>query len=593
MQRPEPPTTGSRAEAQVQIESNGKKIQSLSETIASTEEKLAQVINEYRCAIRALQKTKQELEDEVSLTLAYISPIRTLPHELLRHIFLLNFEDQPCCAWGIAAVCSLWRRLVLGMPRMWSKIRLVTTPYANADTIRLWLERSGSTIPLDIEIFLQVHTASSKATRRRSLSPARHTLLPPIGAQYVHIPPPPPIILPQNPFLTPPSPTLNPTDSPPSTPSTQSPVTPTMSTFSKTSLHWGHIAFYYMVDQMHRWERFIFRFDKQFASVTALKSVIGDAPHLKEFEISCAEPAFYSEWNWLPSAKANTTIVLPNLSSLTLQYMPFKWSSPLFKTDLHSLTLRSLPTSHLPLDRILHIVASNPNLESMDLHFPAIHPAILPLNPLTLENLTRMSLGGHYLLSQLLDNLTLPSLAYLSYNIEAREPIEETITNLISRSNNPPLATLSIAYHAGAALYYGAAACIMNWGFLMDVPELRTLKVGGTAFEPLLVALSAPEDGTGQWFCPKLTGLYMKGCHAHGDGVSKLVQMVDMRNPTPTSSTQTTNAGGGGGPVDKLKHLELHDCAVLGPDVVQWMKSRILEVVCVELASDRWVRFRS
>jgi len=123
MQRPEPPTTGSRAEAQAQIESNRNKIQSLSETIASTEEKLAQMINEYRCAIRVLHKTKQELEDEVSLTLAYISPIRTLPHELLRHIFLLNFEDQPCCAWGIAAVCSLWRRLVLGMPRMWSKVR--------------------------------------------------------------------------------------------------------------------------------------------------------------------------------------------------------------------------------------------------------------------------------------------------------------------------------------------------------------------------------------------------------------------------------------------------------------------------------------
>ena len=122
MQRPEPPTAGSRAEAQAQIESNKKKIQSMSETIASTEDKLAQIINEYRCAIRALHKSKQELEEEVSLSLAYISPIRTLPHELLRHIFLLNFEDQPCCAWGVAAVCSLWRRLVLGMPRMWSKV---------------------------------------------------------------------------------------------------------------------------------------------------------------------------------------------------------------------------------------------------------------------------------------------------------------------------------------------------------------------------------------------------------------------------------------------------------------------------------------
>lgn len=128
MQRPEPPTAGSRAETQAQIESNRKTIESLTETIASTEDKLAQIINEYRCTIRVLQNTKQELEDEVSLALAYISPIRTLPHELLRHIFLLNFEDQPCSAWGLAAVCSLWRRLVLAMPRMWSKVRFKNRP---------------------------------------------------------------------------------------------------------------------------------------------------------------------------------------------------------------------------------------------------------------------------------------------------------------------------------------------------------------------------------------------------------------------------------------------------------------------------------
>ena len=68
-----------------------------------------------------------------------------------------------------------------------------------------------------------------------------------------------PIIPPsQNPFLTPPSPTLNTTDTPPSTLSTQSPVTPTMSTLSRTSPRWRHIAFYYLAEQMHRWEHFIF-----------------------------------------------------------------------------------------------------------------------------------------------------------------------------------------------------------------------------------------------------------------------------------------------------------------------------------------------
>jgi hypothetical protein len=169
------------------------------------------------------------------------------------------------------------------------------------------------------------------------------------------------------------------------------------------------------------------------------------------------------------------------------------------------------------LYRILHIIASNSSLKSLGLHSTTVHPAILPLNPLTLEDLTKMSLGGHYLLFQLVNNLTLPLLAHLTYGIEARDPIEETITALVSRLKNLPLATLSITYNPGTAFYYGAAAEIMNWGFLMETPELRTLKVGGTAFEPLLVALSGPEDGVGQWYCQKLTGLYMKGCHAHGD----------------------------------------------------------------------------
>lgn len=41
------------------------------------------------------------------------------------------------------------------------------------------------------------------------------------------------------------------------------------------TLHWGHIAFYYLTEQMHRWERFVFRFDRQFGSINALKSITG------------------------------------------------------------------------------------------------------------------------------------------------------------------------------------------------------------------------------------------------------------------------------------------------------------------------------
>ena len=96
------------------------------------------------------------------------------------------------------------------------QIRLVTTQDAPADTIRLWLERSGRSIPLDIEIFLQFpHNENSNSTpRRRRLSTgsvavewntgwtqawAVPTPPPPpggiapgtgTGTTYVHVPPP-------------------------------------------------------------------------------------------------------------------------------------------------------------------------------------------------------------------------------------------------------------------------------------------------------------------------------------------------------------------------------------------------------------------
>ena len=51
---------------------------------------------------------------------------------------------------------------------------------------------------------------------------------------------------------------------------------PSQSAKNRGSIHWGHIAFYYLAEQMHRWERFVFRFDKRFASTDALKSIIGE-----------------------------------------------------------------------------------------------------------------------------------------------------------------------------------------------------------------------------------------------------------------------------------------------------------------------------
>ncbi|KAF9479470.1 hypothetical protein BDN70DRAFT_878746 [Pholiota conissans] len=597
----EPPTKETRDNARRCLEATRDSVNQLTTKINAAEATLAQIVRESQYAISQLQTERTALENQVSKTMAYLSPIRLLPLELLREIFLWMFEDHPCSAWILAAVCTSWRRLALRIPVIWSKIRLLTTQHASADTIRLWLERSGDTTPLDIEIFLRV--ASSKASEalshRARRTPSLLTPITPpwnnlafgshhISAHYVVAPPPGPPAS-SVPIVMPPSPSSH-NDSwgaPAGGSSTQERPA---NAVSRVSMHWGHIAFFYLVEQMHRWERFVFRFDKQFTSMGALKSINGEAPLLKEFEVSSIEAAFFAEWPWLPNANSSSSVVLPKLRTLTLQHTPFKWSSPMLR-GLHTLNLRGLPTSHLPLDRLLHILSNNPELQSVSLHFQGVLPAILPLTNLTLPHVTSLALGGHYLLTQLLESLVLPVLDSLTLDIEARDAIEDIISSLLTRSNRPPIQHLSIAYGVAAnaaTFYYGPGGLVISWtALLAELPHLKTLTIGGTSLEPLLTALGSPEDDPNQhqnlaWACPTLEVLGLRSCHAHTEGVTKLVQMIEARNPHNNGTAQSVN---GVTPL-RLARLELYECTNLGEDVMKWLHSRIGDVVCVDPAAD-------
>ncbi|KAF8157136.1 hypothetical protein B0H34DRAFT_488382 [Crassisporium funariophilum] len=604
----EPPTKETLADARRSLEVTRASVQELAGKIDAAEATLAEIIRESKYAISELEAQRSTLEDQESRTLAYLSPIRRLPTELLREIFMWSFEDHPCSAWVLAAVCPSWRRQALRIPLIWSKIRLCTTQHASADTIRLWLERSGESVPLDIEIFLRVAKPGSEppSTRPRRIStPLTPITTPPWSVSFAqpqpsshyvipHAAPPPPmggnvtIVMPPSP------PGHHDGWSVGGHPFGNNHHERSVNVISRASMHWGHIAFFYLVEQMHRWERFVFRFDKQFTSMGALKSINGDAPLLKEFEVSSAEAAFFAEWPWLPNASAATSLVLPKLRTLTLQHTPFKWSSPMLR-DLHTLNLRALPTSHLPLDRILFILSNNPHLKSVSLHFQGVLPAILPLSGLALPHVASLTLGGHYLLTQLLDSLTLPNLSSLTLDIEARDAIEDIISSLLARSNRPPIKHLSVAYGVAAnasTFYYGPGGIVITWtALLAELPHLKTLNIGGTSLEPLLTALGPPEDDPNQnqnqnptWACPSLEVLGMRSCHAHGEGVTKLVQMIESRNP---ENGQASTANFGGVSPGRLARLELYECAALGEDVMKWLETRIAEVICADPAYDR------
>ena len=286
------PSSNQLAQAKETLASSQSALHSITRKIDDAEQTLAEIVASTRCTIDNLTQERTILQREIALALAYISPIRRLPHELLREVFLINFEHNPRCAWVFSAVCSLWRRIALSMPKLWSKLRLETTQNDSADTIRLWLERSGVSCPLDIEITLQVTPPPSSPSvtkvppRGRSHSysyqaplpspPLSWTTVPvhqhgPVnistaGGSVVHYLPLP---FPSPPVIVSPPPHHHHNSSSPQS------STPTASPTAKSVAHWGHIAMYYLTHQMERWERFVFRFDKSFPSISALKSISG------------------------------------------------------------------------------------------------------------------------------------------------------------------------------------------------------------------------------------------------------------------------------------------------------------------------------
>lgn len=117
-----PPSKVQLAEARMLLEDQESSAKSLSDKVADAKAALERLIAESQGTINELEQRKQKVEKEIALTLAFISPLRRLPNDILREVFYHVFDAKASCAWGLAAVCTSWRRLVLGMPSLWSKV---------------------------------------------------------------------------------------------------------------------------------------------------------------------------------------------------------------------------------------------------------------------------------------------------------------------------------------------------------------------------------------------------------------------------------------------------------------------------------------
>lgn len=278
------PAPSSLAQAKVDLATKFSSLHALTGNLDEARDNLAKLVAESTVHIHNLERDRDALQAEISRTQAFMAPMRRLPSELLRTVFLHTVgEDQFCCfAWTLASVCTTWRRLALSIPVLWRKvrisarytvwssansaqIRLVTSQHASADILRIWLERSGTSVPLDIEIYLRVNTPSPSDPPDLAEIPI--PLAPtPAGTPISAIPS---IPMPQHPAHH------YDTWHTPSALSRTASATALALAQSKMSPHWGHIFTYYMVLQIHRWERFVFRFDKPFPSMAALKTLVG------------------------------------------------------------------------------------------------------------------------------------------------------------------------------------------------------------------------------------------------------------------------------------------------------------------------------
>ena len=92
---PEPPTQTTLASARQDLLRQQHSAAEVSARIRTAERELERIVRESRCAIEVLEQERAAIEDKITRTMAYLSPMRRLPPELLGQIFTFIFDDYP------------------------------------------------------------------------------------------------------------------------------------------------------------------------------------------------------------------------------------------------------------------------------------------------------------------------------------------------------------------------------------------------------------------------------------------------------------------------------------------------------------------
>jgi len=107
--------------------------------------------------LQATRTKMEQIEQEISKRTAWLAPIRRIPADILRMLFIEACQDDWRAPLILGAVCSRWRDVLISTPRAWAYIQI--TPFLHPfhhELVHLWLSRCGA---LRVHISLRPHAS--------------------------------------------------------------------------------------------------------------------------------------------------------------------------------------------------------------------------------------------------------------------------------------------------------------------------------------------------------------------------------------------------------------------------------------------------
>ncbi|KAJ7803743.1 hypothetical protein B0H13DRAFT_1671541, partial [Mycena leptocephala] len=149
--------------------------------------RLAEAVDRHRLRLQSSSDELAKMHKLFDPYLALLSPIRTMPVEILQEIFMACLptrHDSIMHASHIplilGRVCSRWRTISLSTPVLWSSVHVIVPSTAGdqghkevrlaCESLQLWLRRSGDCL-LSIAIFVPVALAGTNINYAHSVPP--------------------------------------------------------------------------------------------------------------------------------------------------------------------------------------------------------------------------------------------------------------------------------------------------------------------------------------------------------------------------------------------------------------------------------------